>query len=74
MNAEIEIQTEEVRLRPEKSEVTRLWADNRKALEFFGWQPAYAGREGLKRGLAETVNWFLQEQNLRAYKADIYNV
>ena len=74
MNAEIDIQTDEIRLRPEKSEVERLWADNRKAHECFGWQPAYAGREGLKRGLAETVNWFLQEQNLRAYKADIYNV
>ncbi len=74
MNAETEIQTDEVRLRPEKSEVERLWADNRKAHEFFGWQPAYAGREGLKRGLAETVNWFLQEQNLCAYKVDIYNV
>ncbi|MBU0587272.1 MAG: NAD-dependent 4,6-dehydratase LegB [Gammaproteobacteria bacterium] len=74
MDVEIEIQTEEIRLRPEKSEVERLWADNRKARELFGWQPAYAGGEGLKRGLAETVNWFLQKQNLRAYKADIYNV
>jgi NAD dependent epimerase/dehydratase len=74
MNAEIDIQTDEVRLRPEKSEVERLWADNRKAQELFGWQPAYAGREGLKRGLMETANWFLLEQNLRAYKTDIYNV
>ena len=74
MNAEVDIQTDEVRLRPEKSEVERLWADNRKAQELFGWQPAYAGREGLKRGLMETANWFLLEQNLRAYKTDIYNV
>ena len=74
MNAEIEIQADEVRLRPEKSEVERLWADNRKAQELFGWRPAYAGREGLKRGLMETANWFLLEQNLRAYKADVYNV
>jgi dTDP-glucose 4,6-dehydratase len=74
MNAEIEIQTDEVRLRPEKSEVERLWADNRKAHELFGWQPAYAGRDGLKRGLMETASWFLQEQNLMSYKADIYNV
>jgi len=74
MNVEIEIITDEARLRPEKSEVERLWADNRKALELFGWQPTYDGREGLKRGLRQTANWFLQEQNLRAYKADIYNV
>lgn len=74
MNAEIEIITDESRLRPEKSEVERLWADNRKAKELFGWQPAYAGREGFMRGLAETGAWFLRSINLRNYKANIYNV
>lgn len=74
MNAEIEIVTDEMRLRPEKSEVERLWADNTKACELFGWRPAYGGRQGFKRGLAETVEWFAQPDNLRAYKADIYNV
>lgn len=74
MNAEIDIQTDEVRLRPEKSEVERLWADNRKAQALFGWKPAYAGRDGLKRGLVETAQWFLQGRNLSAYKADVYNI
>lgn len=74
MNAEIEIVTDEARLRPEKSEVERLWADNAKARDLFGWQPAYAGREGFKRGLQETAAWFVEGQNLRAYKADIYNL
>lgn len=74
MQTEIEILTDEVRLRPEKSEVERLWADNTKAFELFGWRPAYAGREGFKRGLAETAEWFAQPDNLRAYKANIYNV
>jgi dTDP-glucose 4,6-dehydratase len=74
MSAEIEIVTDEVRLRPENSEVERLWADNAKAKELFGWQPRYAGREGFKRGLAETAAWFAHADNLRGYKADIYNV
>lgn len=74
MNAEIEIVTDEARLRPEKSEVERLWADNAKARELFGWQPAYAGREGFKRGLQETAAWFAEGHNLRAYKADVYNI
>ena len=52
MQAEIEIVTDEMRLRPGKSEVERLWADNAKAFELFGWRPAYGGREGFKRGLA----------------------
>lgn len=74
MNAKIEIVTDEARLRPEKSEVERLWADNAKALELFGWQPAYGGRAGFKRGLQETADWFADVGNLRAYKADIYNI
>lgn len=74
MNAEIEIITDEARLRPEKSEVERLWADNTKAKQLFGWQPSYAGRDGFKRGLAQTAEWFAQRDNLRGYKADIYNI
>ena len=74
MNTEIEIITDEARLRPNNSEVERLWADNSKASGLFGWQPAYGGREGFKRGLAETAAWFSQPENLRSYKADTYNL
>ena len=74
MGCAIEIITDEQRLRPEKSEVERLWACNRKAHELLGWQPRYGGREGFMRGLAETVAWFREADNLAAYKADIYNL
>lgn len=74
MNVEIEIITDEVRLRPENSEVERLWADNAKAKQLLGWQPSYSGRDGFKRGLAKTAEWFSQSDNLRSYKADIYNL
>ena len=74
MGVEIEIETDEVRLRPEKSEVDRLWADNSKARDLTGWEPVYGGREGFKRGLAETVAWFTKPENLKNYKTDIYNV
>ncbi|HEX3032067.1 MAG TPA: NAD-dependent 4,6-dehydratase LegB [Bacillota bacterium] len=74
MGADVAIETEQVRLRPEKSEVERLWADNAKAKELLGWEPAYGGREGLKRGLQDTVEWFTQGENLKGYKADIYNI
>ncbi len=74
MNTEIEIITDESRLRPENSEVERLWADNSKAERLFDWQPSYGGREGFKRGLAETAEWFSEPANLRSYKADIYNL
>ena len=74
MNTEIEIITDEARLRPENSEVERLLADNTKARRLFGWQPSYGGREGFKRGLAETAEWFAQPDNFRGYKTDIYNL
>ena len=74
MKADIEIITDENRLRPENSEVERLWADNTKAKELFGWQPSYAGRDGFNRGLAETAEWFMNPDNLARYKSDIYNL
>ena len=74
MGVDIEIETDEVRLRPEKSEVDRLWADNSKAKKLTGWEPAYGGREGFKRGLTETITWFTDSENLKNYKADIYNI
>ena len=74
MGAEIEIITDEERLRPDKSEVVRLWADNTKAKLLFGWQPKYAGRDGFIRGLTETVVWFTKPHNLIAYKSDQYNL
>lgn len=74
MGVEIEVETEAARLRPDNSEVERLWAENAKAKELLGWEPLYAGKEGLRRGLAETVAWFREPRNLRGYKADIYNI
>lgn len=74
MGAEIEIVTDEARLRPEKSEVERLWAANTKAWELFGWRPAYGDKDGLRRGLQETAQWFVRPENLAAYKHDIYNI
>ncbi|WP_088228625.1 NAD-dependent 4,6-dehydratase LegB [Desulfosporosinus sp. FKB] len=74
MGAKIDIETEEVRLRPEKSEVERLWADNTKAKEILGWQPVYGGREGFKKGLSETIKWFTNSENLQGYKANRYNI
>jgi len=74
MGAPVEIETDDVRIRPEKSEVERLWADNAKAKKLAGWEPQYSGREGLRRGLVETIDWFQDPENLKAYKAHLYNL
>jgi dTDP-glucose 4,6-dehydratase len=74
MNATVEITSAQERLRPNNSEVERLWADNSKAHELFGWRPTYHGRDGFKRGLSETIAWFMRPQNLSSYKSGIYNL
>lgn len=74
MGVDIEIETDEQRLRPEKSEVERLWASNDKAKQLLAWEPSYGGKEGLRRGIEETVEWFTIAENLKKYKADVYNI
>ncbi|OME87136.1 NAD-dependent dehydratase [Paenibacillus sp. FSL A5-0031] len=74
MGVDIEIETDEIRHRPEKSEVERLWANNQKAKELLGWEPNYGGIDGFKRGLKETIEWFANPKNLSQYKADVYNI
>jgi dTDP-glucose 4,6-dehydratase len=74
MNVKIDVASDTERMRPVNSEVERLWADNSKAKELFGWSPKYAGRDGLARGLQETINWFMQPENLKHFKSDIFNI
>jgi dTDP-glucose 4,6-dehydratase len=74
MGADIEIINDVARLRPEKSEVERLWADNAKAKDLFQWQPQYGGLEGFTRGLQECVKWYSEAENLGKYKVGMYNL
>jgi len=68
MNVQIKMEVEKERQRPEKSEVERLWADNKKAKGLLGWSPKYT----LEKGLKETIEWF--KENLHLYKSEIYNI
>lgn len=70
MESDVEFITEEQRLRPGKSEVLRLWGDNRKIKRLTGFEPTYDIRDGLKR----TINWFTNNNNLKHYKTGVYNV
>jgi NAD dependent epimerase/dehydratase len=74
MGRQIRIVSEDQRMRPDKSEVERLWAANAKAAELTGWAPEYAGREGFSRGLDETIEWFINPEHLARYKPEIYNI
>ncbi len=74
MEVQIEFDCQEDRLRPLKSEVERLQASNSKALQQAGWTPQWTGIDGFKRGLALTIDWFRQKENLNRYKPSIYNI
>jgi dTDP-glucose 4,6-dehydratase len=74
MRKEIEIISDNIRLRPEKSEVERLFACNKKAQNIMDWSPKYEGLQGFKLGIAKTVEWFNDPNNLKTYKSEIYNV
>ncbi len=70
INPSAKIVSEDLRLRPEKSEVNRLFGDNTKLTKLTGWRPDYT----LEQGLKETIAWFKSGDNLQKYKSDIYNV
>jgi len=68
MRQKIEITTDDHRIRPENSEVTRLVCNNTKIKEITNWKPQY----NFKKGLEETIKWM--EKNIHLYKPEIYNV
>ena len=68
MDANIEIITENKRVRPGKSEVERLFCNNKKILDKTNWKPQY----DLIKGLTETITWL--KDNMKYYKPQIYNV
>lgn len=70
LNAECEVITDESRLRPENSEVFRLWGDNSLIKALTGWQPEHDIRQGLEL----TCKWFEKPENLAKYKPGIYNL
>lgn len=70
MQSQVEPVTDNLRIRPEKSEVQRLWCDNTKIRQLTGFQPQLNLREGLDK----TIAWFSIKENLANYKSGIYNV
>jgi nucleoside-diphosphate-sugar epimerase len=70
MNSDVEFIIDEERIRPGKSEVFRLWGDNKLIKEYTGFQTKYS----IEQGLQETIEWFLRKENLSKFKSTIYNV
>lgn len=70
MGSDINLVTDEQRIRPGKSDVFRLWCDNTKIENLTGFKLQVDIREGLQR----TIEWIMKSDRLRGYKAEVYNV
>jgi dTDP-glucose 4,6-dehydratase len=64
----VTIESDDQRMRPDKSEVERLLADNTLAHELLGWEPTI----GLEDGLTQTIEWM--HKNLKRYRSDVYAI
>lgn len=71
---DIPVVTDESRLRPISSEVERLCAESSKMTTVFGWNPSFAGRAGLRKGLESTYEWLSRHQHLPGYQPEHYVV
>ena len=74
MNVNIDIKSEENRLRPSNSEVERLFGDNHLLKELTSWEPEYGGLNGFEKGLRITIDWFSDPSNLSKYNNNSYQI
>jgi NAD dependent epimerase/dehydratase len=70
MSSDVQFVIDNQRIRPENSEVFRLWCDNTKIKELTGFRP----QVNIRQGLQKTISWITQPENLKNYKSEIYNV
>jgi len=70
MNVELSIKSTDERIRPENSEVERLFCDNAKLLKHTQWKPKYK----LEQGIGEVIEWMKKLENLNYFKSNKYNV
>ena len=70
MSSDVTFINDQQRIRPEKSEVYRLWCDNKKINELVGYKP----KIDIQNGLKKTIDWITRPENLKMYKSEIYNV
>lgn len=70
MQSDVEYLVDQKRIRPQNSEVFRLWGDNTLIKQLTGFKPNYS----IEGGLTETCEWFSNPDNLKKYKSSIYNL
>ena len=69
----IDIKKDFKRVRPKKSEVDRLFANNKKAKKILNWSPKLSKKSDFENSLKKTIEWFSNEENINQYKINIFN-
>lgn len=64
MGRPVDIITDDQRLRPDASEVKRLWSDSSALRGLTGWAPEYGAGDGFRCQLQQTIDWFTDPANL----------
>jgi dTDP-glucose 4,6-dehydratase len=72
LNIRFKIVKKKDRVRPAKSEVSRLCGSNKKASNILNWKPRYSSKKNFKEALIETIEWYKDVNNLKNYK-DVNN-
>ena len=72
LNSPISLISDDMRYRPNNSEVQRLLADNSKARKLLSWNPSHGSIEGFRMGLRKTIEWFSQPENFSRYPSTDY--
>jgi nucleoside-diphosphate-sugar epimerase len=70
INPSAKIVQDKERIRPVNSEVFRLYGSAKRIKSNTKWHQKYS----FEQGIAETIEWFRNPDNLRQYKVDIYNI
>lgn len=70
IGVDVEVEIDELRIRPKSSEVDRLFCDNTKLKRYTKWTPNFS----LSTGLEEVIDWMKKPEVLKQYKAENYNV
>ncbi len=68
------INSDNQRIRPENSEVDRLYSDNSLSKKLLGWCPKYTDKKGFIKGLEQTIAWFNSSENSKFYQLGKYEI
>jgi NAD dependent epimerase/dehydratase len=70
MKSEVIFVQDDQRLRPAKSEVFRLWGDNKLITDLTNYRQLF----DIEKGLTKTIEWYMDKSNLSKFKTNMYNV